>query len=102
MEAKLCSGSAMDARCPQGGHTKANTGVMGGPSVLPGLYCFSKTSTISGDDCLTEGSDTSSVENNGTESGQEGSNGNVSAGDEGVRSGYEGGGCDGDKGNEID
>ena len=84
-------------RCPQGGHAKA-----GEPSVPPGLYCFAKTSTMSGDDCLTKGSNTSSVENNGTGSGQEGSNGNAGTDNKGVRCGYEGRGCDRDKGNKID
>ena len=45
---------------------KVNTGATGGLSVPPGSYCFAKTSIRSGADCLTEGGNTSSVENNGT------------------------------------
>ena len=91
----------MDTKCLQSGHVRVNTGVTSGPSVPPGLYCFSK-STMSSADCLTEGGNTSSVENNGAGSAQEGSNRNVSAGNKGVTSGYKDRGCDGDKGNKID
>ena len=51
---------------------------------------------------LTEGGNTSSVEKNCAGSRREGSNGNVSAGNESIRSGHKDRGCDGDGSNEID